>query len=71
MADLIERNKKWVSVMRTSDGREIRRSTKIPVSPVILKSGESLKKARSQSKAQAQMFANEMEKHLNGGMPDF
>lgn len=71
MAGLIERNKKWVAVMRTPDGREIRRSTKIPVVPVILKPGESLKKACSQNETQARMLANEMEKYLNGGTPDY
>lgn len=35
MAGLIERNKKWGAVMYTPDGREIRRSTKIPVVPLI------------------------------------
>lgn len=71
MAGLIERNKKWIAVMRTSDGREIRRSTKIPVVPVNLKPGESLKKACSQHETQARMLANEMEKYLNGKTPDF
>lgn len=71
MAGLIERNKKWIAVMRTSDGREIRRSTKIPVVPVNLKPGESLKKACSQNETQARMLANEMEKYLNGGTPDY
>lgn len=71
MAGIIERNKKWVAVMRTSDGREIRRSTKIPVIPVNLKPGESLKKTRAQNETLARMLANEMEKFLNGGTPDY
>ncbi|WP_295874743.1 tyrosine-type recombinase/integrase [uncultured Akkermansia sp.] len=71
MAGLIERNKKWVAVMRTPDGREIRRSTKIPVLPVSLKPKESLQKAASQNKTHARLLADELEKLLRGESPDY
>lgn len=70
MAGVIERNGSWTAIMRTLDGREVRKSTKIRVLPSVLAPGESARTAKVRTKREAQLVAAEMEKNLNGEQPN-
>lgn len=39
MAGIIKRNNKWVAVLRTLDGREVRKTTGIEILPKVLLPG--------------------------------
>lgn len=66
MAGVIERNGSWTAIMRTLNGREVRKSTKIRVLPSVSVPGESARAAKVRTKREAQIVATEMEKNLNG-----
>lgn len=66
MAGVIERNGAWTAIMRTLDGREVRKSTRIRVLPKVLKPGESSRAAKTRTRSEAQLVAAQMEKNLNG-----
>lgn len=70
MAGVIERNGSWTAIMRTLDGREVRKSTKIRVLPSVLAPGESARTAKVRTKREAQLVAAEMEKNLKGEQPN-
>lgn len=70
MAGIIKRANSWVAVIKVGGGKEVRISTRVPVSSDYLKPGETLKASEVRNQAAARAVAYELEKKYQGYMPD-
>lgn len=66
MAGVIKRANKWVAVIRTNDGKELRKSTGVDVVPKVVMAGQNKKSLIAQNEAKARLVAEEMERHYRG-----
>lgn len=70
MAGIIKRNNKWVAVLRTLDGREVRKTTGIEILPKVLLPGTNKRSIMIQNEARARLVAEEMEQGIRNGVVD-
>lgn len=70
MAGIIKRGNKWIAVVRSLDGKELRKTTGIDVVPKALLPGTNKRAAMAQNEARARLVAEEMEKEVRYGVFD-
>ena len=70
MAGIIKRGNKWIAVVRSMDGKELRKTTGIDVAPKALLPGTNKRAAMAQNEARARLVAEEMEKEVRYGVFD-
>ena len=70
MAGIIKRGNKWIAVVRSLDGKELRKTTGIDVAPKALLPGTNKRAAMAQNEARARLVAEEMEKEVRYGVFD-
>lgn len=70
MAGIIKRGNKWIAVVRSLDGKELRKTTGIDVVPKALMPGANKRAAMAQNEARARLVAEEMEKEVRYGVFD-
>lgn len=70
MAGIIKRGNKWIAVVRSLDGKELRKTTGIDVVPKALLPGTNKRAAMAQNEARARLVAEEMEKEVRYGIFD-
>lgn len=70
MAGIIKRGNKWIAVLRSLDGKELRKTTGIDVVPKALMPGANKRAAMAQNEARARLVAEEMEKEVRYGVFD-
>lgn len=70
MAGIIKRGNKWIAVVRSLDGKELRKTTGIDVVPKALMPGANKRAGMAQNEARARLVAEEMEKEVRYGVFD-
>lgn len=70
MAGIIKRGNKWIAVVRSLDGKELRKTTGIDVVPKALLPGSNKRAIINQNEARARLVAEEMEKEVRYGVFD-
>lgn len=69
MAGLIKRKNSWVALFNVA-GKQIRKTTKIPVVPSVIPAGKSKMAVMRENEAKARLIAEELEKAANGERVD-
>lgn len=69
MAGLIKRKNSWVALFNVA-GKQIRKTTKIAVTPAVIPPGKSKMAVMRENEAKARLIAEELEKAANGERVD-
>ena len=69
MAGLIKRKNSWVALFSVA-GKQIRKTTKIAVTPSVIPPGKSKMAVMRENEAKARLIAEELEKAANGERVD-